>query len=152
MNPSCRRASSVLCSVSTWGNIWSTASCSTGWSTRPSPRPNESQVSLNADSGDNETNFHFKVSGSSGGVDMWRRDYRRACRENEWSVCVNIVPCSRPKYRQCVASVHGARSIDLIQQHVLTTRLKSTFGHCIRTSIAPVAAHHARPFHWSTSA
>ena len=65
---------SVLCSVPIGGNIWSTASCLTGWSNRPSPRPNESQVSLNADSGDNETNFHFKVPGSSGSLDMrWSR-------------------------------------------------------------------------------
>ena len=32
------------------------------------PVPNESWVSLKADSGDNVTNFHFKASGSSGGV------------------------------------------------------------------------------------
>ena len=30
------------------------------------PVPNESWVSLKADSGDNVTNFHFKASGSSG--------------------------------------------------------------------------------------
>ena len=47
------------------------------------PRPNETQVSLNADSGDNETKFHFNVLGSSGCVDMLWRDYRRARGENE---------------------------------------------------------------------
>ena len=31
------------------------------------PVPNESWVSLKADSGDNVTNFHFKASGFSGG-------------------------------------------------------------------------------------
>ena len=31
------------------------------------PVPNESWVSLKADSGDNVTDFHFKASGSSGG-------------------------------------------------------------------------------------
>ena len=32
------------------------------------PVPNESWVSLKADSGDNVTNFHFKASGPSGGA------------------------------------------------------------------------------------
>ena len=124
----------VHCSDSIWGYIWPTAYClrwcwahrlhlnqmevaivrCAPWPTRPSRRPNETQVSLNADSGDNETKFHFNVLGSSGSVAKWWREYRRACRDNEWCVGVNLVFCCRLKYKLLLALAHGARSSDWI--------------------------------------
>ena len=72
------------------------------------PVPNESWVSLKADSGDNVTNFHFKASGSSRaeGVDLLWREYKRACRDTKWSVGVNIDFSRRLKYKQLMALAH----------------------------------------------